>query len=70
MTSVVRDWCREVAADRDHWSEPAPTPFLLLATGAVVLWWAASVIAGSIWLALSGQGVDMDDHVCDLGDER
>jgi len=70
VTKIVRDWRREVAADRDHWSEPWPTLSLLLATGAVVLWWVASVLAGSIWLALWGQGIDKDDHVGDLGDER
>jgi hypothetical protein len=70
VTKHVRGRYRYASPDRDHWSEPGTTPSLLLVSGAMVLWWAISIVAGPIWLALHGQGADIVDHAWDLGDGR
>jgi hypothetical protein len=61
MKNIGRARDQDLSPDRDHWAEPGSTVSLLLVSGATLLWWCASAIAGPIWL--TGRGGSMSSRI-------
>jgi hypothetical protein len=70
VRSLPRDRLRYAAADRDSWTQPGSTAALVLSSVVWVLWWAASLIGGSIWLAIRRHRDGMTDEIWGSGDRR
>lgn len=65
-----RDRLRFEAADRDSWAQPGSAATLLLSSVVWVLWWAASMIGGAIWLAIRRNRDGITDEIWGSGDRR
>ena len=68
--SRPRQGLRYEATDHDPWVQPGATAILLLSSVVWVFWWVASLIVGSIRLAMRRQEDGMADEIWGSGDRR